>query len=177
MRKMINIRNSVIILLCITVICMAFGFIVISLSLKSEKEKISSFNVVFTKIKKTSSAKGTSVEPIGSGLIDTNKKLLHMTFQLNAPHDELIYVATIKNNGTIPARIVKIMESPNYQTEQMSKLIQPVTIQLSDIENKVLKPKEEIELRIIAFYNPTTTNASVKKIEYDLGLITESINS
>lgn len=177
MRKMINIRNSVIILLCITIICMAFGFIVISLSLKNEKEKVSSFNVAFTKVKKTSSAKGSSIEPAGTWLIDSNKKILHMTFQLNAPHDELIYVATIKNNGTIPAKIIKVMESPDYQTEQMSKIIQPVTIQLSDIEGKILNPKEEIELRMIVFYNPTTTDISTKKIQYDLGLITESINS
>ena len=173
MKKLINIRNSVIIILCITVICMAIGFIVVSIELKKQKEVENSFNVVFTKIKKSSSVKGSTIEPIGEAKVNQNKHQLNMNFKLNAIHDELVYVATIKNIGTIPAEIIDVVETPNYQEEKFAKIISPVTIQLSEMENKVLQPDEETELKIIIYYNPSSEN-SKKEFDYSLSLLTKS---
>ena len=88
---------------------------------------------------------------------------------------KLVYLATIQNKGTLPAKIVDIMQSPNYEKESMAKLIQPVTIQLSDLEDKVLQPNEEVELKVTVYYNPTTSNVTPRVVVYDLGLITESV--
>ena len=176
-RKMINIRNSVIIVLSITIICLVLGFIVVSLELRKEKEKNSSFNVIFSKIEKSSSVKGSTVEPKSSVTVDETKKVLHLNFELNAIHDEIIYEAKVKNTGTIPAKIVKLMQSPDYQKEEFAKTIKPITIQISDIEGKVINPKEEVELKIIVYYNSTTMENKPKSFDFNLGLITESTKS
>ncbi len=65
MKKMLSIRNSVIIILCITIICMSIGFIVISIDYTKNKKQDLSYNVVFDKIKKLSSVKGSNIEPKG----------------------------------------------------------------------------------------------------------------
>ena len=39
MKKMINIRNTIIIVLCITIVLMAIGFIAISVKLKAYRDK------------------------------------------------------------------------------------------------------------------------------------------
>lgn len=174
MKKLINIRNSVIIILCITIICMAFGFIVISMELKTEKDRVPSFQVVFSKIEKISSVKGSTIEPVGNADIDENGSKLYLQFELNAVHDELIYLATIRNNGTIPAKIVDIMKSPDYEKETFSKMIQPVTIQLSDYQNKIIQPNEEMDLKIIVYYNASTGAGGKRGFQYDLGILAES---
>ena len=169
MKKMVNIRNSVIIVLCFTIICLVVGFIIVSMELKKEKEEALSFNVIFSEIKKTSSIKGSAVEPRSSAQFEANKKSIHMEYELNAIHDEIIYEVKIKNEGTVPARIVKIMESPNYQKEEIAKTIKPITIQITDMENKIVNPKEELEVKIIVSYNPTTSENIPKSINFDLG--------
>ena len=175
MKKMINIRNSVIIVLCLTIICLVFGFIVVSIELTKEKKENASFNVIFSKVEKSSSVKGSTVEPRSSVSNDGNKKILHLNFELNAIHDEIIYEATIKNTGTLPAKIVKIMQYPDYQKEEIAKNIKPITIQISDMENKIINPNEEATLKIIVYYSPTATENKQKSFDFDLGLITESV--
>ena len=117
MKKMIHIRNSVIIMLCVTIICMGFGFIVLSVRYKAETEKISSYNVSFSDVRKSSSVRGSDIEPYGNIDITNNGLELDMSFVLNSSYDELSYIVTIRNSGTMPAEIVDIMASPNYQTD------------------------------------------------------------
>lgn len=175
MKKMINIRNSVIIVLCFTVVFMAFGFILVSAELKHEKDAISSFHVDFTKSIKISSAKGSTIEPIGESNIDENGKVVHFHFTLNHVHDEIIYVTSIKNSGTLPAKVVDIVETPNYQDEVIGKNISPVVIRLSDVKGKTLMPNEEIEVKLVVYYNASLKESGKKDFDYDLTLITESI--
>ena len=98
-----------------------------------------------------------------------------MRFILGATHDELTYIATIRNNGTLPAKIIKVLESPSYNEAPFDTLISPVTITLSDIEDKIIEPEEELELRIVVYYNPATAKVNKKVIHYNLGLLTKSI--
>jgi len=172
MKKMINIRNSVIIILCITIICMAIGFIVISIDYTKNKKKELSYNVVFNNIKKLSSVKGSNEEPKGIVKINDNSAEIEMNITMNAPHDELSYIATIENDGTVPIEILDIMESPDYKLNSFKKLINPVTITLSDIKGKVIKPGETLELKIVFYYN--TGGSGVKTFDYKIGLITKS---
>ena len=95
---------------------------------------------------------------------------MHIT--MNAPHDELSYIATIENKSTVPIEILDIMESPDYKLDSFKKLISPVTITLSDVENKVIEPKETLELKIIFYYN--SKDAGTKTFDYKIGLITRS---
>ena len=69
------------------------------------------------------------------------------------------------------------MQSPDYQKEEFAKTIKPITIQISDIEGKVINPKEEVDLKIIVYYNSTTMENKPKSFDFNLGLITESTKS
>ena len=172
MKKLINVRNNVIIILCITIICMAIGFIVISVDYTKKSKENLSYKVVFTKIKKLSSVKGSNVEPKGTVNISKNQSEIEMKITMNSPHDELSYIATIENEGTVPIEIVNIIESPDYKLDSFKKLINPVTITLSDIEEKVIEPKESLDLKIVFYYNGTATGS--KTFDYKLGLITKT---
>lgn len=172
MKKMINIRNSVIIILCITIIFMAIGFIIISVDYTKNKNIDMSYNVVFKNIKELSSVKGSNTEPKGEVVINKNKQEIEMNITMNAPHDELSYIATIENKSTVPIEILDIMESPDYKLDSFKKIINPVTITLSDVENKVIKPKETIDLKIVFYYN--TGSNGVRNFDYKIGLITRS---
>ena len=172
MKKLINVRNSVIIILCITIICMAIGFIVISVDYTKKKKENLSYSVIFTKIKKLSSVKGSTIEPKGTVNINENKAEIDMNITMNSPHDELSYTATIENEGTVPIEIVDIIESPDYKLDSFKKLITPVTITLSDIEGKTIEPKESLDLKIVFYYNGTPTGS--KTFDYKLGLITKT---
>ena len=120
---MIHIRNSVIVMLCVTVICMAFGFIVLSVHCKNEADKIDSFDVSFSDVRKTSSVRGTDLEPYGNIDITNSGLELDMSFVLNGGNDELSYIATIKNNGTLPAEIVDQLDISHIQTFYLYQLL------------------------------------------------------
>ena len=172
MKKMINIRNSVIIILCITIICMAIGFIVISIDYTKHKNIDLTYSVIFDKVKKLSSVKGSNTEPKGIVKISENQSEIEMNITMNSVHDELSYIATIENNSTVPIEIVDIMESPDYKLDSFKKLINPVTVTLSDVKGKVIKPNETLDLKIVFYYNTGSTGS--KTFDYKIGLITKS---
>lgn len=171
---MIHIRNSVIVMLCITVICMAFGFIVLSVYCKNEADKIDSFDVSFSDVRKTSSVRGTDLEPYGNIDITNSGLELDMSFVLNGGNDELSYIATIKNNGTLPAEIVDVIESPDYREDSFKKSIFPVSISISDIKGKIIPPGDDVELKIVVYYTPSSSLNSPKSIPLKLGLLVKS---
>ena len=174
MKSFNSIRNSLVLILCVTLVFLSIGFIVLSMQLKKEKEKDESFHVVFSKVEKTSSVKGSNQDPEGKVTITDNGLSLDMEFQLKASHDELTYVATIENNGTMAAEIVGITESPNYSEERFQKLISPIMITLGDIEGKIVPPGDNISLKIIVYYPPSSDTNAPKTIPYKIGLLTKS---
>jgi hypothetical protein len=153
---------------------MAIGFILLSIKLENLEKEVNSFDVSFTKVTKTSSVKGGTIDPIGTVDLVKNQKELDMTFTLNNPHDELSYNCIIKNNGTTSAEIIDIMESPDYSSTYYKNLISPVTITHTNLNGKVIEAGEEIELKITVIYNPTTLTVSKKTINYKLGIIAKS---
>lgn len=176
MKKMISVRNGVIIALCVAIICMGMGFIVLSVELEKEKKEISYFDVSFSNVSKVSSTKGGLINPDGSVEILKNGKELDMKFTLNVAHDELVYNVTIKNNGTIPAEIVDLMGSPDYSSYSFNNLIDPVTITTNDLIGKELAPGEETDLNISLYYNPSTKTGS-RSFNFKLGLITRAVDN
>ena len=174
MKKMINIRNGIIIVLCLTIIFMGIGFIVLSVELKNTKDEVHSFDVSFSRIEKSSSVKGSSVEPSSSAEIISGGSELSMIFDLSAFHDEITYVATIENKWTLPAEIVDLMQSPDFSVPTFKNIIAPVTISVTDLKGKIIPPGDEMSLKIVVYYNPSSTPATRKNINYRLGLITKS---
>ena len=171
MNKMINMRNSVIVILCITIIFMAIGFIVTSTNYTKNSKDIS-YDVSFTNIKKLSSVKGSNKEPSAKVKINDNSSIIEMNVTMNSPHDELSYIATIENNGNVPIEIVDVIESPDYNMNSLKNLINPVSITLSDIEGRIIKPNEELDLKIVFYYN--SENKGTKTFDYKIGLITKA---
>ena len=174
MKKMIYTRNSIIIILCITIICMSVGFVMLSMELKKVKESTLNDNIQFTNVKMSSSVKGSDKEPIGKVDIIKDGLALDMVFTMNSIHDELVYVATIKNHGNVPIEIVDVLESPNYNDHSFKDLISPVTISLSDIKGKIVPEGEEIDLKIKVYYAPGKDTSVKKSFPYKLGLLTRS---
>ena len=175
MKKLLNLRNSIITILCITIICLGIGFIVMSTELKKIKEEEEKFDVSFISIDKTSSIKSTEKEPFGNAEIIEENKEIKMNFVMNSTHDEIVYTAVIKNKGTMPARIVDVIESPNYNEKTIKNIIDPVTIKVTDVKGKVIKPNEEVEIKIVAYYNPSQQEITQKNIDYKIGLVTNSV--
>lgn len=173
MKKMINIRNGVIIILCLTIVFMGIGFVVLSVELDKEKKEKKLFNVSFTSVELESSTKGDKIEPNGNVLITNKGKMLEMNFTLNTPHDELSYLITISNLGTIDAKIVDLFENPNYQETKNKNMIDPVTITHTDMDGKVIEAGGTRELRLTVYYNPSLISGK-RSFNYSLGLFAES---
>lgn len=171
-RKQLNIRNSVIVILCITIITLSVGFIVLSIEIERKKNQV--FDISFTNIEKLSSIKGGIGEPTGNIEIDKEGKLLNMRFSLANVHDEMVFKATIKNIGTIPARIIDIIETPEY-SRSLSNNIRPISISYTDIEGKILDVGEETDIKISVVYNPSD-KVGVHDLNLKLGLLTKSYN-
>lgn len=173
MNKGVNKKNSIIIILCITIIFMAIGFIIISINYTNKINEDISYNVVFSSIKELSSVKGSNIEPKGTFKINDNKSEIDMEITMNSSHDELSYLAKIENKGTLPVEIIDIMESPDYSIPTFKNMITPISINITDLKGKIIPPNETIDLKIVFYYNPSNIETP-KTFNYKLGLITRS---
>ena len=163
MKKILNIRKFIIIILSVTLIIMGIGFMIISSKYYNLKNKSTSFNVEFTNYKKVNSIKGGENEPTGKVSLLSSGKILDMTLKLYSKYDEVDYQITIKNTGTVDAEIVDIIMSPDYIKEYKSK-IYPIEISMTDISGKILEPEEETTLKISAKQNAMQTSNNNKTL-------------
>lgn len=162
MKNTHNIKNVIIVALCITIISMAVGFMVLSSRLERYRNEEDVFDVRFTNVRRLSSIKGGTKEPIGALEIEKTGKILDMNFRLFKEHDEIDYEVTIKNEGTVEASIVSLFSSPDFRSSDIIKSIAPITISISDISGKILEPGEETTVRISAIY--TTKNVPTEAL-------------
>ena len=95
-----------------------------------------------------------------------------MSFSLNNPNDELVYLVTIKNAGNISGEVIDLIESPEYSTKYLTS-IKPVKITYTDVIGKILEPDEETQMKIKVTYDKIEVP---KKISFNekLAIITES---
>ena len=178
MNKFIRIKNIVIVMLCVTVIAMAAGYIVLSLKLENLSVVQSQYDVSFTNIKKVTSIKGGTKEPVGELKIDATGKIIDMSLLLYSPHDEIDYEITIKNQGNMEASIMDILCSPEFDDPNIMKLYSPVSINISSMAGRVLEAGEEATFKVSVFYNSSNNPAELttKKINAKLGLLSESVS-
>ena len=173
--KKIGIRNIIISLLCITIIFMAIGFSFLSSEIEILKNKDISFNVVIEEVKEATSVKGGVYSPKCNYKINDDGHTLDMDFTLYSELDELAYNVIIENKGTIKAKIIDIISSPDYTNIKiLSDSIKPVSINKTDISGKILAPGETATIKVVARYNNSTTKGT-KQIPYKLSLITQSV--
>lgn len=172
MKKVINIRNYIIVILCITIICLGIGFIVLSVSFNNYKNTKSTYDVSFVEVSKLTSVSGGKNEPQGDIKVVDKAQELDMNFTLNNARDELVYNVTIRNNGTMPVEIVKLIESPPY-TSSMKNYILPLSINISDVSGKIMNPGDSLDVKIDVLYNYSTIKGT-KSFNYNLGILARS---
>ena len=176
MNKKINIRNLIIVMLCITVISMGIGFSYLCIKLEQTTNKKEIFDVSITKVEKETTVRGGIIEPKATKEIINNGKTVKFNFELNSPKDELAYSITIKNTGTISANIIKIISTPDYIDDQFAiSSIEPVKIMYNEIENRILEPSEEIKVKLVVSYD--MSNKYTQKIRpYQFTILSSGVN-
>ena len=174
MLSKINIRNNIIVILCLTIIVLCIGFSFLSVKLKKEKDTEFAFQVYFENIEKSSSVKGSSTEPFGKAEIINQKLGIIYSFSLSAIHDEITYLATIKNNSDISCEIVDVVLSPDYINSDFKKQIAPVEITTSDLKGKIIPPKEELEYKVTVYYMPSSLPLSTKSFSFQANILAKS---
>ena len=177
MSKKKNAKNSIIVILCITIIAMGIGFMVLSMRLESYRSEEEVFDVRFTSVRMLSSIKGGEQNPVGQLEIDSTGKILQLDFRLYKEHDEVDYEATIKNEGTVEASIVSLFSSPDFRSQEVIQTYFPVVISVSDLSGKLLEPGEETTVKISAIYNSLDSKQKKDKtieLSGKIGIIAES---
>lgn len=179
MKKKEKVKNTIIVFLCITIICMGIGFMVLSMKLEGYKTEEETFDVRFTSVKMLSSLKGGEKDPVGKIEIEDTGKIIDMKFHLFQEHDEVDYEVTIKNEGSVGAMIEHLFASPDYRSAKTIREIAPLTISISDITGKILEPGEETTIKISAIYNPVVGDLTipadgVPELEGKIGIIASS---
>ena len=174
MKKLLKSRNLLITVLCFTILLLSIGFMILSVKFNKIKDREEVFDVSIESVVKASSFKGVDVEPISSSKIINNKKEVEFNFTMNHARDEVTYIITIKNNGTMSAQIVDLLLSPDYLNEKTLASIYPIDISLTDLDNQVLEPNGEIEAKLIVTYNPSVKEDTKKNINFKIGVIAKS---
>lgn len=175
MKSSTNTRNIIIVMLCLTIICMGIGFSYLAIKLDTMTKASKIFDVSFTKVIAKTPVKGGLVSPTGTSEIINEGKTLNLNFNLYAPQDELSYTIHIKNVGNLPAKIVDIITYPNYTKDtKIASTIAPIKITHNDLTNRTLEPEEEFEITLVVSYQPTA-NAGQVTIPYQMTLVTSSI--
>lgn len=172
MKKKINIKDIMIVILCFTIICLGIGFIVISVNLNSLKNEKSNYDLKFTDVTNISAVGGGNKKPVGDIKITKSGKLLDMNFTLYNPRDELDYNITIENRGTIKAKIIDIMESPEFAKGNMKNNLLPISITYSDVSDTILDPGDSTTLKLTVLYNYSTI-IGMKSFKYKIGLLSK----
>ena len=113
MSNVVKVKNSIIIVLCVTIILLGTGFSYISMQLERLNSKKPSYNVLITKVEQLTPIKGGFKNPTSAYNISNNGQTINFSFNLFAPRDEISYKITIENTGTIDAEFIKLIEIPD----------------------------------------------------------------
>ena len=91
---------------------------------------------------------------------------LYFSLSLSNTLQNMLSVSSV----TFKVKILDLLESPNLSTD-LNKLITPVTITYSDVVDKELEPGEELDVKIVVTYNPSTMISGLREFSYTVGLI------
>lgn len=174
MKKLLVIKNNIIVILCLTILVLSIGFVLVSVKMERLNNTDDIFDVRFTKVRQITSIKGGIVEPESKLKISKNGKILNFSYNMNTEHDEIDYEVIVTNNGTIPAVIDEIIMSPDYTDTEVASSIKPLVVNVSDISGKLLDPGEEATIKFSVIYNSDVVSGN-KSIAGKIGIIAESI--
>lgn len=177
MKNVVTTRNWIIITLCITIVFMATGFALLSMQLDENTNNKAIHDTSFVTINPRTPVQGGQKVPTSTASITNSGQTVNFEFLLYAPSDEISYRITIKNQGTIDAEIINLVEYPDYlNNSSASQSIYPVEVKHNNIIGKVLSPGEETELNVAATFNYKGLPNTIK-VPYQITLITKSPNT
>ncbi len=176
MKKTANIRNLIIVMLCVTIIFLGIGFAYLALVLENDRKEKPILEVTITKIVEETPIKGGLVSPTGIKELKNSNKTLNFNFIMYTPQDELTYTITVENTGNQPAKIEDIVTYPDYlHDSKLRDNLYPITITHNDLKGKVLSPEDELELRIVVTYNQGK-NVGQVSVPYQMTVLASSVN-
>ena len=176
MKNKINIKNIIIISLLFAVIVLVFGFIFLSVKLENKNNEEQKLKVEFTEIKSETPVKGGVVSPSETQEFINEGMTAKFNFTLSTPQDEIAYTITIKNTGTMPAKIVNILSEPDYINNNIAKeSILPIVVNMTPITKNKLNPGEEQEIKLIVSYG-NDVEIKQKNIPYQITILATTIN-
>lgn len=171
MKNKINIKNILIITSVFAIMILCIGFIFLSNKLHVKTNEKSILKVEFTKIQAETPIKGGIASPTETKKIINDGLTAKFNFILNAPQDELSYKITIKNTGTLPAKIINILSEPDYINDtSLQKNIFPIVITQSPITKNKLMPNEEVTIKLVVSYG-LSAESGQKNIPYQLTIL------
>ena len=174
MKGIIDVRNMIIVILCITIILLGGGFAYVSMQIEDKKEEVI-FDVAIVSVEQMTAMQGGINKPKGTYNISNSGKTVDFLFNIYASGDEVCYKVVIKNNGNMPVRIVDLVEIPDYLNDVSSaQKIYPVKISHDDINGKKIAAGEEIELKVVAYLNSVNKELALE-IPYQINILTEMI--
>ena len=65
MKKVVGMRNIIIVVLCLTIICLGIGFIILSMELSGIKSGKNTYDLSFVEVNNISTVSGGSMSPTG----------------------------------------------------------------------------------------------------------------
>lgn len=154
-------KNALIVALVAVVLFMSLGYAAFasSLQINGTAKTTGSWDVKFTALDKTLSSGATEVVP--SSFTGTT---VLFNVELHAPGDSAVYVATIKNNGTISAKLSSIV-APNLDGTD------PIKYSMSGIStNDVLAPGATRVVTITVQYDQNITQPTENVYSKDLAI-------
>lgn len=174
MKETINMRNWIIVILCITIVCMSVGFAFLSMQIEENNSKQNTHDVSVLSVTPRTPVQGGTKIPTGETNITNSSQTINFKFNLFAPTDEVSYRITIKNKGTIPAEIISLIEYPDYFNDTAAaEKIFPVEIKHNNIIGKILAPGEETELNVAAIFNYKAIPKTIQ-VPYQITILTKS---
>lgn len=168
MKKMM-VKNLIIVALCLTIIFLSIGFGVISMKLDESKDKVSKYDVSVDRVVLGTITKGGNIEPSSTYEIINGDKTVKFMFQLYNPNDGISYSVFIKNKGDISAKIDKVIESLNYNKDELF----PIEIGYDNIDGEILEPNSEVELIITIKYGDGLSKYN--KIPYEISILASAL--
>jgi len=176
-KKTISVKSIIIVLLLLTTIILACGFSYISGKYKELSQEKTVFDVTFIDLKQKTPIRGGSESPIGLSSLSNDGKTLNFNATLFNNYDELYFTCRLVNNSTIPAKVITLIQNPNYSGDSsLRNEIEPIEIEYDNIYNKVLLPGEKIDLDIkITYNNEGQTSALSKTVSFSISVIANGV--
>lgn len=169
--KFLKFKNCIIIVLCITIILLSFGFSIISVKFKQKNDEKVMYDISIEKVVLSASFNGGNDKPEASYKLLNNKKTIKFDFNFHSSGDKLVYYVTIKNKGNISGKIDNIIESNNYD----KKNIEPIKIDISDVSGKVLNKGESVDLVVMVLYDKGKSN--YENFPFEFSILSSSVDN